>query len=141
MNRARPAATGLAFYRECTLKLPPLIGIKLLAVAALIFGGLGLAAAASLATAGTPDANLRFFFTFFDAALSLLVAYGFWMLRAWAWWLGVVLTSFGLVVGVTSLPGASSVASVLLPLIVRCLIMAYLLTSGVRRAFGRVRAD
>ena len=140
MSIARPAATGLAVYREYPLKLPPLIGIKLLAVAALIFGGLGLVAAASLSTVGT-TANLRFFFTFFDAALNLLVAYGFWMLRSWAWWLGVVLTGFGLIVGVTSLPGASSVSGVLLPLIVRCLIMAYLFTSGVRRAFGRVRAD
>jgi hypothetical protein len=141
MSTARPAATGLAFYRECTLKLPPLIGIKLLAVAALIFGGLGLVAAASLSTVGTLDANLRFFFTFFDAILNLLVAYGFWMLRSWAWWLGVALTGFGLIVGVTSLPSAASLLSVLLPLIVRCLIMAYLFTSGVRRAFGRMRAD
>ncbi|MBI5567626.1 MAG: hypothetical protein HY870_22195 [Chloroflexi bacterium] len=123
------------------MKLTYLSGIKLLAVAALIFGGLGLITAASLAAVGTPDANLRFFFTFFDAALNLLVAYGFWTLRSWAWWLGVVLTGFGLIVGITSLPGAPSLSGVLLSLTVRCLIMAYLLTTAVRRAFGRVRAD
>jgi hypothetical protein len=89
------------------LKFTGLPGIKLLAVAALIFGGLGLIAAASLAAVGTPDANLRFFFTFFDAALNVLVAYGFW----------------------------------LLPPMVRSLIMAYLLTTAVRRAFGLVHAD
>ncbi len=123
------------------MKFTYLSGIKLLAVAALIFGGLGLIAAASLAAVGTPDANLRFFFTFFDAALNLLVAYGFWTLRPWAWWLGVALTGFGLIVGATSLPGATSLSGVLLPLMLRCLIMAYLLTTAVRRAFGRVRAD
>jgi hypothetical protein len=123
------------------LKFTGLPSIKLLAVAALIFGGLGLIAAASLAAVGTPQANLRFFFTFFDAALNLLVAYGFWTLRPWAWWLGVALTGFGLIVGVTSLPGAASLPGVLLPLMLRCLILAYLLTRNVRRAFGRVRAD
>jgi hypothetical protein len=123
------------------LKLTYLLGIKLLAVTALVFGGLGLITAASLSVLNTPEANLRFFFTFFDAALNLLVAYGFWMLRPWAWWLGVVLTGFGLVVGLTSLPGATSLSGVLLPFVLRCLIMAYLLTTPVRRAFSRVRAD
>ena len=123
------------------MKFTGLPGIKLLAVAALIFGGLGLIAAASLAAVGTPDANLRFFFTFFDAALNVLVAYGFWLLRPWAWWLGVALTGFGLIVGVTSLPAATSLPGVLLPLMVRSMIMAYLLTTAVRRAFGLVHAD
>ena len=124
-----------------TLKQPQLLGVKLLAVAALIFGGLGLITAASLSAVNTPEGNLRFFFTFFDAGLNLLVAYGFWMLRRWAWWLGVILTGFGLVMGITSLPGAASPLGVLLPFGLRCLIMAYLLTTTVRRAFVRTRAD
>jgi hypothetical protein len=117
------------------------MGIKLLAVAALVFGGLGLFAAADLSTADTPVANLRFFFTFFDAVLNLLVAYGFWVLRPWAWWLGVILTGFGLIVGITSLPGTASPLGTLLPLGVRCLIMAYLLSTNVRQAFGRIRSN
>jgi uncharacterized membrane protein (DUF2068 family) len=93
-------------------------------IAALFSGGLGLiAVCGGLLLAAGP-------------ILWLVVAYGAWNLRPWAWWLGMIATGItvvGVIVNIASGVGIlQAIASTPLSII----IFIYLLLPDIRRAFG-----
>ncbi len=67
----------------------------------------------------------------------LVLAYGFWMLRTWAWQLGFALEVASVALAILQLLfGGAGLGSVVITLIVAGIILYYLNTPEVRKAFG-----
>jgi hypothetical protein len=127
-------------------------GITILAVLAAIGGVFGLLAAiTALGFAGVAAGALGG--TVGLAAGSLLViggiillvasvinlafAYGAWNLKPWAWVLGLIGQGLGLLSAVITTLDSGSVSGQILNIVISALIIYYLLTPDVKRAFGR----
>lgn len=127
--RARPTGiTILAVLSAISGVLSILAGLALLA------GGAALAAA--VAVGGL--------FTIFGlvaivvGALSLAFAYGAWMLLPWAWTLGIASQLIGIGVTVVQIVlGYQSITGAVIGVAISLIILYYLDTPDVRRAFGR----
>jgi uncharacterized membrane protein (DUF2068 family) len=66
---------------------------------------------------------------------------GAWRLKGWAWWLGLILSALYALASLsgvsTARNAASSLTAPLVQLVIGVVVFVYLLTPGVRRAFGR----
>lgn len=72
------------------------------------------------------------------ALLELALAYGAWNLRPWAWLLGIATESVaGLFSLIRLLDGRGSTGVEVINIAIAALIVYYLLTPEVRKAFGR----
>ena len=132
-------------------------GITILAILAIVggvlslFGALALIAAGALVAGGTLAANgttypasaagalyaLGVIFLVLGV-LDIVVGIGFFRLSPWAWMLGIILQGVGLVLAIAEIAlKYSSLNSEILGMIVSAGILVYLLTPGVRQAFGR----
>ena len=73
--------------------------------------------------------------------LYIVFAIGAWKLKGWAWWLGLIGSVLFILGGIASYSAASSAGTStggsLVSLVVAVVIFVYLVTPGVRRAFGR----
>lgn len=69
--------------------------------------------------------------------LQLIVGYGYWTLRPWAWLVGVIVAGWGVLNALLAMLGGSFFGGVL-SLIIPGIILFYLLfDNDVKRAFGR----
>lgn len=125
-------------------------GITILAVLAAIFGVLGLLG--SLAVVGLGGlgfglvgaANAGIFFTLFGLAglvlsiVELAFAYGAWTLKPWAWQLGLYASGANAALAVLNLVlGWSVITSAVISVAIAGVIIYYLMTPDVKRAFGK----
>jgi len=62
--------------------------------------------------------------------LALIDAYGLWVGAGWAWWLTIILSALGIIIGIVSLPGG------IITIIINALIMYYFTRSYVKEFFG-----
>lgn len=123
------------------------MGVTILAVLALIaavpalVGGLALVGVATFEEAvPVPDTFMYAVGagTLLYAGLSLVLAYGFWATRSWAWIAGIALQILGIVTAVSQFAsGERYLASLVIGLVLPVVILVYLLQPGVRAAFGR----
>jgi len=67
----------------------------------------------------------------------LAVAYGFWTLRPWAWLVGMVVAGLGIVFALLGVLSGGGITGAVLPIIIDAVIIYYLNTMDVRKAFGR----
>ncbi len=67
--------------------------------------------------------------------LHFAVAIGAWMLKKWAWWLGVIATGVDVLGAALNLWNGAGIAHVLLSTIFSLVVFVYLLMPGVRKAF------
>jgi uncharacterized membrane protein (DUF2068 family) len=70
----------------------------------------------------------------------LVVAFGLWTLKGWAWLLAVILQGINVVVGIATIfmHGMTSMGSAAIgSLVVSAIILLYFMTGGVRAAFHR----
>ncbi len=132
-------------------------GITILAVLAIIggvlslFGALALIGAGALVAGGTLVANgttypasasgglyiLGVIFLVLGV-LDIVVGIGFFRLSPWAWMLGIILQGVGLVLAIAEIAlRYATLNGNILGMIVNAAILVYLLTPGVRQAFGR----
>ncbi len=95
------------------------------ALSGIVFGGLALAGGGGVYAVVALVLGL----------LYLVCAYGLWSLQGWAWMLSVLAQILNIVAAVAPLASGGSVAFVQLGVAV--IILAYLNTGGVKRAFGR----
>ncbi len=73
-----------------------------------------------------------------SGVLSLVFAYGAWYLKPWAWMLGLVAEGLAVLSNLVNLIlGYSNFGSFLVSLVVAGVIIYYLMTPEVKRAFGR----
>jgi uncharacterized membrane protein len=121
-------------------------GITIIAVLAAIGGIFGLLASLVLlgvGAAGTASGlgGLAFvagIIVLAYAVLSLVLAYGFWTLKSWAWPLGVGVQVLGVVQAVLQFMNDSSqVVSLVISLAIAAVILWYLYQPHVKAAFGR----
>ena len=120
-------------------------GVTVLAVLAAIGGifgvlaGLGLLGLGTL-VAGVGLGGLAFVFGLLVLALGvaeLALAYGLWGLRPWAWRYGIALAALSVLLNVVELLlGYSSITSVVISVVISGIIIYYLNSPDVRRAFG-----
>ncbi|MEM2141948.1 MAG: hypothetical protein QXS20_03385 [Candidatus Thorarchaeota archaeon] len=61
--------------------------------------------------------------------VNLILFYGFWTLKGWAWILGIIFGIIGIILAIFPIQPIS--------LIINLIIVVYLLTPGVRAAFGK----
>jgi len=122
-------------------------GITILAVLAAIGGVLGLLAGLALVgisgVAAAGNGPLAGFITVMGAIailqsiLLLAFAYGAWMLKPWAWTLGVVAEVIGLVLSVLFIINGDPITSQIVSIVIAGLVLYYLFTPAVKQAFGR----
>lgn len=124
-------------------------GVTILAVLAAIGGVLGLLAGIALiglggiATAATGTAaffGLGAIFgliTLATSIASLAFAYGAWTLQPWAWMLGVAIQVISLVLSVLTIISGGDIGGQVISIAIAGVILYYLMTPGVKAAFGR----
>jgi uncharacterized membrane protein (DUF2068 family) len=133
------------------------VGITILAVLSLISGAFGLLGACGVLGLGAllggavgkdgaavigVIAIIFGIFTLGSALLSLLFAYGAWFLKPWAWFWGIIAQGISAVSNLFNLISAinngTSVFGSIVGLAISGVIIYYLFTPEVKRAFGRV---
>ena len=122
-------------------------GVTIIAILAAIGGIFGLLAGIALLTAGTVVGaatglgDLVFvagIIVLAYSVLSLILAYGFWYLKSWAWPLGIGVQVLGIVQAVLQFANNNSnIASLVIGLGFAALIVWYLYQPQVKAAFGR----
>ena len=122
-------------------------GITILAILAAIGGVFSLLASFALmgfgAVAGATTGLGGFTFVgglivLAYSVLSLLLAYGFWGLKPWAWPLGVGVQGLGIVQAVLQfLNNTSNIASLVIGIGIAAFILWYLFQPSIKAAFGR----
>jgi hypothetical protein len=95
------------------------------ALAGIVFGALGIVGGAGVYGAVSVIVGV----------LYLVCAYGLWSLKGWAWMLSVLAQVLNIVAAFVPLANGGSIAWVQLG--VGAIILLYLNSSGVKRAFGR----
>lgn len=116
-------------------------GITILAVLAAIGGVLGLLGALGLFALSGVGGFIVTLFALLTLALSILAlafAYGAWTLQPWAWVLGVANYGLSIILSIIQIiAGWSTIGSQLLSIVIAALILYYLNTPEIKRAFGR----
>ena len=122
-------------------------GITVMAVLAAIAGVFGLLAAVALlgvgaavsATSGLGGlAALAGIIVLAYSVLSLVLAYGFWTLKPWAWPLGIGVQVLGIIQAVLQfMNNSTNVISLVISLAIAGVILWYLYQPHVKAAFGR----
>jgi hypothetical protein len=110
-----------------------------------IFGGIalmGVGAVSGVVGAGFLVGGLAIFWGLLTLVLSvaeLAFAYGAWGLKPWAWMLGIVLQGVSIFMALINWVGSSSgsFGSFLFSAVISGVIIYYLLTPEVKRAFGK----
>jgi len=70
--------------------------------------------------------------------LALVLAYGFWNLKPWAWTLGVGLQAAGIVINILQfINNTNNAASTVISIAISAAIIWYLYQPNVKAAFGR----
>lgn len=124
------------------------IGITILAVLALLGGVVALMAGLAIFGVATfyaeaPEALQTYgafvgAFALGYAALSLVVAFGFWSLQSWAWPIGIVLGVLGVINALTQYAQSQSqLPGLIVSLGISLFILWYLYQPHVKTAFGR----
>lgn len=71
------------------------------------------------------------------SVVDLALAYGFWMLKPWAWKWGIVAQAISVIVSIVEVPAINAqISSLVIPIAVSVIIVYYLGTADVRKAFG-----
>ena len=122
-------------------------GVTVMAVLAAIGGVFGLIASVALLGAGTVVGAATGLggFVFVAAlivlayaVLSLVLAYGFWYLKPWAWPLGVGVQALGIIQAVLQYANDNTqLVSMVLSIAIAGVIIWYLFQPHVKAAFGR----
>jgi len=109
-----------------------------------VIGGLGAVAArevpgaASGALAGGFLVGLTGLGALVLGILEIIMGFGFWTLKPWSWMLGMVVSIIGIVLTLFSLVAArGSLFGAIIPIAIYGVIIYYLLTPDVKKAFGR----
>jgi low temperature requirement protein LtrA len=122
-------------------------GITVIAVLAGIGGVIGLLAGIALLAAGPAVSSatglgglvgIAAWIVLVYSVLSLTLAYGFWMLKSWAWPLGVGVEVLGIIQAVLQyLNDTKQVFSLIVSIALAGFILWYLYRPHVKAAFGR----
>jgi uncharacterized membrane protein (DUF2068 family) len=74
---------------------------------------------------------------------SLVVAYGLFKGKSWAWFVAVVLSTIGIIVNVISLVtgNMSAITGVLVGIAINAIVLYYLSRRNVRQYFGKVVSE
>lgn len=120
-------------------------GVTILAILAFIGGAFGVLGGLALfgvgaIFAGYTGGGLAFIFGILLVALSILelwIGYGFWTLKRSAWSLALVVFGASLIIQFVEIPlGYNSFSSFVVSLVIYGIILYYLLSPGVKAAFG-----
>jgi hypothetical protein len=112
--------------------------LGLLASVALI--GLGGAAAAGGAAQGAAMGGLAAVFGgigLISSLLSLAFGIGAWMLKPWAWTLGIISQGLSILLSIFAIINGSGIGSQIISILIAGGILYYLMTPTVKQAFGR----
>ena len=123
------------------------MGVTILAILALILGVLGALGSlaviglgglgASAGVTGTGLVLIAGVGLLIVSVLQIAFGIGAFMLKPWAWTLGVASQVLNLVLIVVNIVGGSDITSQLLGILLSGIILYYLFTPGVRAAFGK----
>jgi hypothetical protein len=111
--------------------LPILVGLTLLGFGGVVYLG-------DTSVEGSAASVVAWLIVLIGVA-SLIIAWGFWTLKSWAWLIGVILYAIEIVNVIVAYFTVtdSNIVSTIILLIVPGLILYYLFRPGVRVAFGR----
>ncbi len=121
-------------------------GVTILAALAFIGGILGILGSLAVIAGGAivsvvsgPLAGLLFLTGLATLALSvvdLILGYGAWTLKTWAWQLGFILMALNVLVALLTLLSGGGVFNLIVNVVIAGVIAYYLDTAEVRRAFA-----
>jgi hypothetical protein len=126
-------------------------GVTILAILAIIGGvlgllasialiGLGGAAAAGATAQGAAMGGMAAVFGgigLISSLLSLAFGIGAWMLKPWAWTLGIISQGLSILMSIFAVISGSSIGSQIISIVIAGAILYYLMTPTVKQAFGR----
>jgi hypothetical protein len=122
-------------------------GITVLAVLAAIGGVFGILGGLALIGVGTVVASttglgglaaIVGLIALAYGILSLVLAYGFWTLKPWAWTLGIGLEVAGIVINVLQyMNNTAAIGGTILSIAINAVVLWYLYQPNVKAAFGR----
>lgn len=126
-------------------------GVTILAALAFIGGILGILGSLAIFAGGVVVSAVgggplgAFFFIFGLATLALsvveiILGYGAWTLKTWAWQLGFILMALNIIVALLTWLSGGSLFNVLITIVIAGVIAYYLDTPDVRRAFSAPQA-
>jgi hypothetical protein len=123
------------------------VGITILAVIAFIFGSVGILGALSMlsgaAVLRAGDGNIGGLLLVYGlilliaAGLQIAFGAGALSLKPWAWTLGVAVQVVSMVLALLYVLLGANAGGQLLSIVPAAIILVYLFTPGVRRAFGK----
>jgi hypothetical protein len=122
-------------------------GVTILAILAFIGGAFGILGALALLGLGVAlggvvgaGGGLSFVFGIVLLALSILylwIGWGFWNLKRSAWSVGLVVFGAGIIISfIQLLLGYATITNLIVTIIINGIVIYYLLTPGVKAAFG-----
>jgi hypothetical protein len=120
-------------------------GVTILAILAFIGGAFGILGGLALlglgvAFAGAAAGGLGFIFGILLLALSILylwVGWGFWNLKRSAWSVGLVVFGAGILIAfIQFLLAGQNLTNLIVTIVINGIVIYYLLTPGVKAAFG-----
>lgn len=71
-----------------------------------------------------------------NTLIYVVVAFGLWNLRPWAWLYTVLISAFNLILAAVALLGRATLGDELPSIVISAIILVYCLSSGVREAFA-----
>lgn len=77
------------------------------------------------------------FVTLILAVLDIVFGIGAWLLKPWAWTLGVGLEVVSIIVDILFITQGASIGSEVVGIIIALIVLYYLTRPNVRQAFGR----
>ena len=114
------------------------LGITIIAILLFVVGILGLLGSilGLAASIGHPVVIGLLIFGLVLSVLELVLAWGLWTLRSWAFWATVIIEALSVIQGIIALTQGASLLSVLISLIIPIIILVYMFVDrNVRAAF------
>lgn len=116
------------------------LGITILAVLSAIGGLFGILGALGLFALGSVSGLAPLFgvVALVLAVAQLAFAYGAWTLQPWAWMLGIGLQGLSILLNILYvILGWSNIGSIIVSVIISGIIIYYLMTPEIKKAFGQ----
>jgi hypothetical protein len=103
-----------------------------------VIGAMGAQAGVGEVTAGGGLLTVYGIVLLLIAVADIVFGIGAWTLKPWAWMLGLVLQGINVVIALVSIvAGWSTFGSQIIGLVINAVIIYYLMTPDVKKAFGR----
>ncbi len=136
MSQRPTGVTILAVLQLLNSALGLLLSLGVLLLGGLVISGMGAENSGEAVAIGGVLLFLAIFFLIFSL-IGLIMGYGLWTLRAWAWLGTLIFQGIGILAHIVTLFAGDLSGGSVMGLVISGVIINYLLQPNVKRAFGQ----